>query len=122
MLFDRGDSVSEEYYRWLLQLIREDRLVKFYQSPPWRKLRQKAMKRDNYECQMCKQQGRYHRVENVHHIKEVKDRPDLALDINNLMCLCIDHHNEVHERYMTIAEKKQKKLDSFQNFDPTERW
>ena len=114
--------LNEEYYRWLLKLIREDRLVKFYQSPPWRKLRQKAMKRDHYECQMCRALGRYHKVENVHHIKEVKDRPDLALDINNLMCLCIDHHNEVHERYMTIAEKKQKKLDSFKNFDPSERW
>ncbi|MCH0372674.1 HNH endonuclease, partial [Enterococcus faecium] len=25
--------MTEEFYRWLLQLIREDRLVKFYQSP-----------------------------------------------------------------------------------------
>ncbi|HAP7503621.1 TPA: HNH endonuclease, partial [Enterococcus faecium] len=24
--------MTEEFYRWLLQLIREDRLVKFYQS------------------------------------------------------------------------------------------
>ncbi|HAQ0763596.1 TPA: HNH endonuclease, partial [Enterococcus faecium] len=25
--------MTEEFYRWLLQLTREDRLVKFYQSP-----------------------------------------------------------------------------------------
>ncbi|HCA4706598.1 TPA: HNH endonuclease, partial [Enterococcus faecium] len=29
--------MTEEFYRWLLQLIREDRLVKFYQSPKWRR-------------------------------------------------------------------------------------
>ncbi|MCF8615051.1 HNH endonuclease, partial [Enterococcus faecium] len=28
--------MTEEFYRWLLQLIREDRMVKFYQSPEWR--------------------------------------------------------------------------------------
>ena len=77
--------MTEEFYRWLLQLIREDRLVKFYQSPKWLRLREKAMKRDHYECQECRRLGKYHRVENVHHIKEVKDRPDLALDLDNLI-------------------------------------
>ncbi|HAP8326456.1 TPA: HNH endonuclease, partial [Enterococcus faecium] len=57
--------MTEEFYRWLLQLIREDRLVKFYQSPKWRRLREKAMKRDHYECQECRRLGKYHRVENV---------------------------------------------------------
>ncbi|HAQ5941565.1 TPA: HNH endonuclease, partial [Enterococcus faecium] len=46
--------MTEEFYRWLLQLTREDRLVKFYQSPKWRRLREKAMKRDHYECQECR--------------------------------------------------------------------
>ncbi|MGW8050195.1 HNH endonuclease [Enterococcus dispar] len=114
--------MDKQYYQWLVELIHEDRLKVFYDSAKWRHLRQRAMKRDHYECQMCKALGRHHKVENVHHIKEVKDRPDLALTLDNLICLCIDHHNEVHERYMTIAEKKQKKLNSFKNFDPTERW
>ncbi|WP_353762086.1 hypothetical protein [Bacillus cereus group sp. RP43] len=35
----------------------------------WKTLRQKAMKRDNYECQICKSRGKYKPVENVHHIK-----------------------------------------------------
>ncbi|MGX7199211.1 HNH endonuclease [Enterococcus nangangensis] len=114
--------MDEKFYRWLVQLIRDGQLKKFYDCARWRKLRREAIKRDNNECQMCKHLGRYHRVENVHHIKEVKDRPDLALDINNLICLCVDHHNEVHDRYLSIEEKKQKKLESFKNFDPRERW
>lgn len=111
--------MTEEFYRWLVKLIREDKLKKFYDCSKWRKLRQKAMKRDNYECQMCKKQGKYHKVNNVHHIKEVKDRPDLALTIDNLICLCIDHHNEVHERYVDGQNKKAK---VFKNFDSSERW
>ena len=61
--------MTEEFYRWLLQLTREDRLVKFYQSLNGAGL-EKAMKRDHYECQECRRLGKYHRVENVHHIKE----------------------------------------------------
>lgn len=114
--------MTEEFYRWLLQLIREDKLVKFYQSAKWRRLREKAMRRDNYECQMCRRLGKYHKVENVHHVQEVKDRPDLALEINNLMCLCIEHHNEVHERYITTADKQENNVNSFSNFDASERW
>ena len=111
--------MTDEFYRWLVQLIREDKLKKFYDCAKWKKLRQKAMKRDNFECQMCKKQGKYHKVNNVHHIKEVKHRPDLALDIDNLICLCVDHHNEVHERYV----EGQNKVDKpFKNFDASERW
>lgn len=78
------------------------------------------MKRDHYECQECRRLGKYHRVENVHHIKEVKDRPDLALDLDNLICLCVEHHNEVHGRYLTALDKQEKKIESFANFDASE--
>uniref|UniRef100_UPI0035C8D201 HNH endonuclease n=1 Tax=Bacillus sp. Xin1 TaxID=2740676 RepID=UPI0035C8D201 len=43
----------------LIQLIREDKLMKFYKSKEWRQLRLKALKRDNYECQRCKSKGKY---------------------------------------------------------------
>ncbi|WP_369126193.1 HNH endonuclease [Kurthia massiliensis] len=32
----------------------------------------------------------------VHHIKEVKDRPDLALSITNLQTVCRNCHNKIH--------------------------
>ncbi|WP_251868258.1 HNH endonuclease [Enterococcus malodoratus] len=111
--------MTEEFYRWLVQLIRDDNLKKFYDCAKWRHLRQRAIKRDNHECQMCRAQGKYHQVNNVHHIKEVKLRPDLALDIDNLVCLCIDHHNEVHDRYVDGQGYKDK---DFKNFDSSERW
>jgi 5-methylcytosine-specific restriction enzyme A len=90
----------------LIQFIREDKLMKFYKSREWRTLRLEALRRDNNECQMCKDQGKYHKAECVHHIKEVKDYPMLALTLDNLMCLCNKCHNKVHDR-LSIREKKK---------------
>lgn len=107
------------------QLIREDRLIKFYQSPAWRALRKQALTRDNFECQECKRKGRVvstpmhtpgdpqgnaprGRNKNslhVHHIKEIKDYPELALVITNLETLCQPCHNKVHDRFTTSSNK-----------------
>lgn len=105
------------------QLIREDNLIKFYKSPEWRGSKNKdgkrdeALKRDNYECQRCKTKGKVVQAECVHHIKEIKQYPHLALDINNLMCLCNKCHSIIHDKQdqmsTTIAKTK---------FENEERW
>lgn len=83
----------------------------FYNSTPWagkNGIRKQALKRDNWECQHCKQEGCVHvdsrkvegerkKVElNVHHIKEIEDYPELALTLSNTITLCVYHHNLVH--------------------------
>jgi len=85
----------------------------FYNSTEWKNLRQRALERDNYECQECKRLGKIHvdskKVEgerksielNVHHIKEIEFWPELALDLNNLETLCLHHHNLIHDRRFT---------------------
>ena len=90
--------LSQERLTWLKDLIRQDKVVKFYQWSAWRKLRQQALKRDNYECQTCKRIGKYSKAQNVHHLKEVKQYPKLALTLDNLECICINCHNKEHER------------------------
>ena len=65
----------------------------------WKKLRKDILKRDNYECQMCN--GNWEDTEKhkplkyqvkkarqVHHIKSLKEYPELAKDPNNLISLC----------------------------------
>lgn len=86
---------------------------KFYNSAAWtgkNGIRHQALKRDNYECQECKKLGDIHldseknegerkSIElNVHHIKEVEDYPELALQLENTVTLCLYHHNVVHGR------------------------
>jgi 5-methylcytosine-specific restriction enzyme A len=82
----------------ILQLIKENNLMKFYKGKEWKALRMEALERDHYECQSCKRKGKYSRAKNVHHIKEVKTHPELALNLDNLECICIQCHNDEHKR------------------------
>ena len=74
------------------------------------------MKRDNYECQKCKSKGKYHKAETVHHIKHLRDYPELALDNNNLISLCYDCHNKDHPEKLKFPE-----VSKLQQLIP-ERW
>lgn len=67
------------------------------------KIRQKAacdklvklFKEDSHNlCAVCLKEGIYNsrRVE-VHHIEKISERPDLAYDYDNLICLCSQHHH-----------------------------
>ncbi len=79
-----------------IQAINKGREDVFYNSWTWQKVRDRVKERDNYECQMCKEDGRVGRGDTVHHIKHLKDRPDLGVDEDNLITLCYEHHNAVH--------------------------
>lgn len=47
----------------------------------------------NYLCAVCLDLGVYNADEvETHHIEKVRNRPDLACDIENLVCLCKRHH------------------------------
>ncbi len=88
----------------------------FYDWTEWRKLRPKVIERDNNECQVCgipKQRARLY----VHHKKELKDFPHLALDINNLQTLCGVCHNNIHEKQEQMTKDNKKK-----KFINEERW
>lgn len=98
----------------------EEQKRMFYKSKEWsgvNGLRNQALKRDNYECQLCKAEGKVHidsikvkgerkSIElNVHHIKEVETNPELALELDNLMTICLDHHNKQHNRFQKSNNK-----------------
>lgn len=73
----------------------------FYKSREWKRLRAQVLRMDHYECQLHKQRGRYKRANTVHHVLELKDRPDLKTSVwyegkRQLVSLCKDCHEEVH--------------------------
>ena len=85
----------------------------FYWSKKWKRKRDEILRRDHYECQMCRARikeaarngeqlhgydSRIHRAVCVHHIKELKDYPELALDDDNLISLCHVCHDRIHGR------------------------
>lgn len=54
----------------------------------YKNFRQKILQRDNFTCQEC---GSKNRLQ-VHHIQSRKLRPDLIMDENNCITLCIVCH------------------------------
>lgn len=68
----------------------------FYHSKAWKKLREIALDRDNNLCQMCLRNGDITDAKIVHHIVYVDDDFNQALDLDNLMSVCLSCHNKIH--------------------------
>lgn len=74
----------------------------FYHTAAWKRVRQVALSRDQGMCQDCMDRFRAgygvrpRRAQMVHHIIPIEERPDLALDLNNLRALCNECHNQAH--------------------------
>ena len=66
-----------------------------------------------YLCEVCKDKGIYnYRDLSVHHIEKIRDRKDLWLEDDNLICLCKDHHRLaeaglIDKEYLRMLAKKR---------------
>lgn len=73
----------------------------------YRNERQKALDRDGYKCAFC-DRSRKEDVEELHthHIEPVSsfDNPNDSHDKENLITLCKDHHNGVHQNNIDCPE------------------
>jgi 5-methylcytosine-specific restriction endonuclease McrA len=69
------------------------------QTSEWQKVRRKALRRDGWRCKHC---GRVTTLE-VHHVVPVREAPDRAFDLNNLLTLCRRCH--AHETAAELGHK-----------------
>lgn len=109
---------------WIKQLIKINRVEVFYQTDDWKELRRDVLKAFHYECQECLKEGKYTRAHCVHHVNELRNRPDLAMSRvftdhegnaqPQLLPLCDSCHNKVHDK---LGEYQRQ--DKFIN---EERW
>lgn len=116
-----------ELAAWIRTLISEGKLYKFYKCPAWLELRDAVLRDNHYECQHCLKRGKYTRAVMVHHVNEVRKRPDLALTRSyktkdgtehiNLVPLCFACHEAEHDRFAIVRVEQNK--DKFMN---AERW
>lgn len=102
----------------LNQMIECDKTDGFYHWASWERMRDDVLRFDHHECQRCKARGSYKRAIVVHHVKHLKDRPDLALSMHDpetherqLVSLCKACHEEAHperiEKWKYSATRKQ---------------
>lgn len=74
----------------------------FYHTAKWRKCRRAVILRDHGMCVDCMERFRAGygvkpaAATLVHHIIPYEERPDLALDFDNLVSLCADCHAKRH--------------------------
>ena len=103
----------------------EKEVKAFYNSSAWKHKRLEILDRDRYERQDCRKRlieaaetgkrlsgddREMRRAEEVHHIKELREYPELALDDDNLVSLCTKCHNMRHGRIIKRFEKRKKRL------------
>lgn len=79
----------EEYKIVRVEINKE--LLKKRKSTEYKKKMKEAMERDLFKCQDC-----WANAECVHHIKQVKDYPELILELDNLKSLCNNCHKKIH--------------------------
>lgn len=67
-----------------------------YNGAKWKATRNRVLRRDRYQCRICRRYGRNREALEVHHIQPVEIRPDLAFSMDNLVSLCHACHNKQH--------------------------
>ena len=96
--------ISAARLHQLTELLQTGREALFYTWPEWLAVRAQVLKLDHWECVLCRE--RYHRFRPariVHHVRHLRERPDLALSIldpdteaRQLISVCKACHEEEH--------------------------
>ena len=74
---------------------------RFYSSKTWQDCRDAYAKKAHHLCENCLRKGIYKPGVIVHHIEELTpfniEKPEVALNFDNLELLCRDCHAEIHD-------------------------
>ena len=97
---------------------------KFYSSKTWQSCRNEYAKRRHYLCENCLRKGIYKPGVIVHHKIEIDtitiEKPEIALNPDNLELLCRDCHAERHDikggRWAVVNERKRKAKAAAQRY------
>lgn len=90
-----------------------DEPIRFYSSKAWETLSAAVRKADHYQCVLC---GSARRPLIVHHVKHLKDRPDLALSLRDpdtgerqLITVCKRCHEKLHPEALQETRGRSRK-------------
>jgi len=98
----------------LKEIIKSQNPNRFYYTKEWKAVRLLALKRDHYNCKRCSgewdshipiKRVAYKEAKYVHHIKALKDHPELCITLENLVSLCFSCHEIVEERNKLYEHK-----------------
>lgn len=106
------------------RLIEDGREHEFYAGYDWQRMADKVRRYDKRECQQCKSRGRYRRGVIVHHVKHLRDRPDLAMLLfdpdtreRQLITLCKQCHEAEHPEALAAPEITKERYKTEERWD-----
>lgn len=117
-------AISALRLRQLSALIAAGNERSFYDWPEWDQRRTQVLELDRGECVLCRERRhRYRPAVLVHHVKHLRDRPDLALSVvdpetgeRQLVSLCRACHEDEH------PERRWRKVPKIRPQAAPERW
>ena len=122
------DRISPTRLEQLRSLIARGQEARFYWWPEWadpkpeKGARAAVLCLDRGECQICKSRGKFARGTIVHHVRHLRERPDLALSIydpdtgaRQLITVCKSCHEEEHPEALRKAQAAREPITE-------ERW
>lgn len=83
----------------------------FYNSPAWKALRNYKFGAADGLCERCLAKGIVRAAREIHHIVPIEIDYSKRLDYDNLIALCSDCHNKIHNRQSPL----QNFLDFWEN-------
>ena len=115
---------KRKYYNWPEEIAKGNTDA-FYKSTDWKIAREKRLRIDKGKCQFFlgkwndgKHFPEHFKIINantVHHKKSIKERPDLCLDLDNMVSLSFEAHEIIEDRHRWTWRKKKKPITE-------ERW
>lgn len=96
-------SISPTQLARLVALISAGEEWKFYNWQDWRRTRDEVRRMDHWQCSKCSRPIHNRRECIAHHVKPLRERPDLALSIfdpetgdRQIITVCKQCHEEEH--------------------------
>ena len=92
-----------------------------YNTSLWRRMRL-AKLRNNPLCEICLLEGRTTLGEHIHHLRSfmeadtIEERDQLAYDSNNLLTVCTEDHNRLHNGDLKGCKTKQAIQERIEQF------
>lgn len=109
-------SYGSEHRNFNPDLTLEERILgrHYTEYAEWRK---SVFKRDNFTCKCCKHKSTSKNKLHSHHILNYSKYPDLRVDINNGITLCVRCHKDFHKIYNTKNNNMEQLEEFITNYD-----
>jgi len=103
-----GKKLIGKQRKWCSRKCQDEVYEKFVAPTikDWNAIRKRVLKRDNWTCSQCGHISKENYEMEVHHVKKVKDYPELEFEASNCITLCYKCHKKRHSKRYNLRGQK----------------